>query len=113
MVLSVTCIIFTAEPGPTLLHTHSHINRWNIAEAVNFATIDWLKWGRQSELVYMSARRQSVISVDHLSMFYLDSLPFCFIDDVVTGMCAIAELLSVGAGEVKEQSGLKRDLSFM
>jgi histone demethylase JARID1 len=43
---------------------------WNIAEAVNFATIDWLKWGRQSELVYMSARRQSVLSVDHLSALF-------------------------------------------
>jgi hypothetical protein len=43
---------------------------WNVAEAVNFATIDWLKWGRQSELVYMSARRQSVLSVDHLSALF-------------------------------------------
>lgn len=69
---------------------------WNVAEAVNFATIDWLKWGRQSELVYMSARRQSVVSVDHLSM------------------CAIAQLIVTGeAGEAVEQPGLKRDLSFM
>ena len=44
----------------------------------------------------MSARRQSVISVDHLSM------------------CAIAEHISSAlGGVVAEQPGLKRDLSFI